>query len=319
MTHYDVFNGDADGLCALQQYRLAHPGHGMLVTGVKRDIALLERTPAGRDDHVLALDISVAANRAALERLLERGAKVEWFDHHLPGPLPQHPYFTAHIDTSPAVCTSLLMNHHLHGSHAEWAVVAAFGDNLGNSARQLADQLELPQDHQTALQTLGECLNYNAYGESVADLWFHPADLFKRLHPYTRPLDFIYADSAFTTLQAGFANDLAMAEALSPLEENEHAAVWLLPDSAWSRRANGPFGNRLANRFPQRAHAILTPTAEDTLSVSVRAPLSHPFGAAQLCQQFVHGGGREGAAGITRLPAAEIERFVRAFNARWPA
>lgn len=317
MAHYDVFNGDADGLCALQQFRLAHPGPGTLITGVKRDISLLERTPAGPGDHVLALDISVAPNRTALDQLLERGAKVEWFDHHLPGPLPQHPYFTAHIDTSPTVCTSLLMNHHLHGSHAEWAVVAAFGDNLGNSARQLANQLALPDDHQSALQTLGECLNYNAYGDTVEDLWFHPAELFKRLHPYTRPLDFIYTDSAFTTLQEGFENDLALAEAVVPLEEHEHAAVWRLPDSAWSRRVSGVFGNELATRSPGRAHAILTPKPGGGLTVSVRAPLNNPTGAGQLCAQFPGGGGREGAAGINNLPENDTEHFIRTFLAAW--
>ena len=40
MTAYDVFNGDADGLCALQQWRLADPAPSTLVTGVKRDIQL---------------------------------------------------------------------------------------------------------------------------------------------------------------------------------------------------------------------------------------------------------------------------------------
>ena len=43
MTHYDVFNGDADGLCALQQLRLDRPVASELVTGVKRDIQLLNR------------------------------------------------------------------------------------------------------------------------------------------------------------------------------------------------------------------------------------------------------------------------------------
>ena len=39
----DVFNGDADGLCALHQLRLAEPlADAQLVTGVKRDIALLD-------------------------------------------------------------------------------------------------------------------------------------------------------------------------------------------------------------------------------------------------------------------------------------
>ncbi|HZV66950.1 MAG TPA: hypothetical protein VFG03_18780, partial [Telluria sp.] len=42
---YDVFNGDADGICALHQLRLAQPAETRLITGVKRDIALLDRLP----------------------------------------------------------------------------------------------------------------------------------------------------------------------------------------------------------------------------------------------------------------------------------
>jgi hypothetical protein len=42
---YDVFNGDADGICALHQLRLANPRDAVLLTGVKRDIALLQRVP----------------------------------------------------------------------------------------------------------------------------------------------------------------------------------------------------------------------------------------------------------------------------------
>ena len=38
---YDVFNGDADGICALIQLRLVEPRpDATLVTGVKRDIQL---------------------------------------------------------------------------------------------------------------------------------------------------------------------------------------------------------------------------------------------------------------------------------------
>ncbi|PUE05199.1 MAG: acetyltransferase, partial [Candidatus Sedimenticola endophacoides] len=44
---YDVFNGDADGICALLQLRREEPREAVLVTGVKRDIALLERVDAG--------------------------------------------------------------------------------------------------------------------------------------------------------------------------------------------------------------------------------------------------------------------------------
>ena len=42
MARYDVFNGDADGICALLQLRLAAPADSTLITGVKRDIDLKE-------------------------------------------------------------------------------------------------------------------------------------------------------------------------------------------------------------------------------------------------------------------------------------
>jgi len=50
MRDFDVFNGDADGICALHQLRLAEPRAADLITGVKRDIALLKRVPAGAGD-----------------------------------------------------------------------------------------------------------------------------------------------------------------------------------------------------------------------------------------------------------------------------
>jgi len=79
---YDVFNGDADGLCALLQLRLASPCDSTLVTGVKRDIRLLEQVDAQPDDEIVVLDVSLDANRQALLRALHNGARVSWFDHH---------------------------------------------------------------------------------------------------------------------------------------------------------------------------------------------------------------------------------------------
>ena len=76
--HFDVFNGDADGLCALQQLRLAEPLHSTLVTGPKRDISLLKRVSASAGDHVTVLDISLDKNREALLSLLEQAAGRVW-------------------------------------------------------------------------------------------------------------------------------------------------------------------------------------------------------------------------------------------------
>ena len=98
MTRYYAFNGDADGVCALQQLRLSETGDATLVTGVKRDIRLLDRVDALAGDEVTVLDISLDRNRTALLRLLGCGALVRYFDHHYAGELPEHPRFEAHIE-----------------------------------------------------------------------------------------------------------------------------------------------------------------------------------------------------------------------------
>ena len=69
MINYDVFNGDADGICALVQLRLAEPKESQLITGVKRDINLLRRVQASAGDRITVLDISMAKNQADLQRL----------------------------------------------------------------------------------------------------------------------------------------------------------------------------------------------------------------------------------------------------------
>jgi hypothetical protein len=98
MTLFYAFNGDADGLCALQQLRLAHPQDATLVTGVKRDIKLLRHLDATIGDRVTVLDVSLDQNREDLLRLLEAGASVRYFDHHRAGEMPQHPNFEPHIE-----------------------------------------------------------------------------------------------------------------------------------------------------------------------------------------------------------------------------
>ena len=57
MGYFDVFNGDADGICALHQLRLAEPRSSRLITGTKREIKLLDRVQAHPRDEVTVLDI----------------------------------------------------------------------------------------------------------------------------------------------------------------------------------------------------------------------------------------------------------------------
>lgn len=316
MKFYDIFNGDADGICALHQLRLEEARDAELVTGVKRDIGLVARVDAQAGDRLTVLDVSLRSNAAAVRRALERGAQLQYFDHHAAGDIPQHPGFDAHIDTAPDVCTSLLVDRHLAGRHRLWAVVAAFGDNLVESAIRAAQPLQLDHTELARLHELGEAINYNAYGETVDDLYYHPADLYRVIAPYRDPRHFIFDEPVFEVLKQAGTEDLARAEDVIPEFATDAAALYVLPDAAWSRRVNGVFGNRLAQAEPQRAHAVLV-TKPDGYAVSVRAPRNKPVGADVLCLAFVTGGGRQAAAGINQLPREEFARFADAFRSTY--
>ena len=241
MPSFDVFNGDADGICALQQLRLAQPRNSTLVTGVKRDIALLERVAAGPDDQVTVLDIALGPNRAALAILLATGAQVHYFDHHFPGDIPQHPGLEYHIETLPDKGTCLLVDEYLGGRFRAWAVVGTFGDNFDAAARRAAAPLALGETDLGRLRELGIYLNYNGYGATVADLHFAPDDLYRRLHPYVNPLDFIAQDPVFRSLGDGYADDMARARGTSPALAIEGRRLYTLPADPWARRVEwGP-------------------------------------------------------------------------------
>lgn len=315
MAYFDVFNGDADGICALLQLRLAEPRDAELVTGVKRDIALLERVAAGAGDEVVVLDVALESNRSALERILDDGASVFYVDHHFPGEIPPHARLQTIINTAPEVCTSLLVNGHLKGAYAAWAVTGAFGDNLARSARSLAVQAGISADDMAVLEKLGTYINYNGYGPGIEDLHFAPRELYLRLRPYRSPLDFVSSDrETYRRLENGYEEDMAAAAAVRPLQESASAAVFMLPDAAWARRVSGVFSNDLVNQYPDRAHAVITERADGELLVSVRAPLNNRTGADEVCRQFATGGGRKAAAGINRLQRADLERFIATFS-----
>jgi hypothetical protein len=313
MASYDIFNGDADGICALHQLRLAHPRDSELITGAKRDIALVGRARAQAGDELTILDISLAANRQALMDALGVGARCMYFDHHFAGDIPTHPRLEAHIESGSDMCTSLIVNAYLGAPFPAWAAVAAFGDNLAQPALQAVASLGLSLAELGLLRELGESINYNAYGDSLEDLYFHPADLYRRLQPYSDPREFAAQDPAFGTLREGFRADLGHAAQVMPrLDTRTHYLV-VLPDTQWARRVNGVLANRLAESHPGRAHAVLVRRGA-TLRVSVRAPTKRPTGAAELCGLFASGGGRAGAAGINALPVTAFPDFERAFE-----
>ncbi len=310
---YDVFNGDADGICALHQLRLIEPRCTRLVTGPKREIALLARLPPQEAGRVTVLDLALAQNTQALQALLEEGAEVLYFDHHDPGEVPSHPRLTAYLDQRPETCTSLIVDHYLKGRARAWAVVGAFGDNLDASARRAAKPLDLTEPDLKRLRELGIYLNYNGYGERLEDLYFPPDELYLRLRLYADPLAFIAEDLVFGQLEAGYHEDMARARSVQPVYRDDRCRLFILPNAPWARRVSGVFANALAQADPNLAHAILIQLDEGFL-VSVRAPLNRPYGAGDLCRRFPTGGGRAGAGGINHLPESDYEGFLVAFR-----
>lgn len=319
MQTYDVFNGDADGICALIQLRLAEPAETTLITGVKRDIALVQRVPAGEPARVNILDISLDKNRDAVDALLAAGCSIFYVDHHYPGDeLPDSPNFTALIDTQPTTCTSLLVDRHLGGRFHNWAIAAAFGDNLNAVGEELASKAGLSSDQTEALKTLGVCINYNGYGASVEDLHFHPADVYRECVKFEDPLELIdSAPVAWQQLRDGYEADMAQGLQAPVLSETATSLVVKLPDEAWARRVSGVLGNELANRNPDKACAIVTKSTDNIYLVSIRAPLNNRSGADEVARQFATGGGRKAAAGINALPAEQLQAFLDTVEGFW--
>ena len=317
MTHYDIFNGDADGICALHQLRLADPRDSTLVTGVKRDINLVKRVAAKKGDSATVLDISLDKNRDDLQRLLAAEMKVMYFDHHFAGEIPDSKHLTAHIDTAGDVCTGLLVNRFLENAFLPWAVTALFGDNLHDAARKMAEPLGVRESKLGQLETLGTLLNYNGYGSTLDDLFFAPDQLYRKIQPYHDPFEFIAADETFLVLQNGYDSDMHRANSIEPTVETDQCALFVFPEDSFSRRVSGVYSNQLARENPDRAHALASLLPSGDYLVSVRAPLSTKSGADELCRKFPTGGGRQAAAGINQLPADQLQSFSDTFESQF--
>jgi hypothetical protein len=314
MTRHFVFNGDADGLCALQQLRLENPGPGTLVTGVKRDIELVARVTAAPGDEIYVLDVSLDVNRAGLTAALAAGAKVRYFDHHHAGEVPNDANLEPYLDPAPNVCTSLLVDRYLEGRRRPWALVGTFGDSLTEEGKALAAGLGLNAEDTTTLKDLGVCINYNAYGETIADLHVPPAALAEEMLPFADPLDFARRSDTFRRLRDGYAKDMELAARLEPTRQAPGAVLFVLPDEAWARRASGTLANDLAKAHATSAVAIVSPKAQGGYLVSLRVPRDSAVSAESFCRRFPTGGGRKTAAGINHLPTPEFEAFANDFT-----
>ncbi|CAG7856999.1 hypothetical protein MCAMS1_01690 [biofilm metagenome] len=317
--HYDVFNGDADGICALIQLRLALPLESELITGIKRDIQLLDKISVKPGDSLTVLDISFKKNSQFVSNFLTAGATIFYVDHHQAGEIPSHPHLTTLIDTDSSTCTSLLVNQYLGGKFPLWAITAAFGDNLNISAKNLASSLPLGKVEVECLKNLGIYINYNGYGSSIEDLHFPPDVLYHEMVRYTSPFEFMSDNrQVYEKLECGYNQDMANAEMIKPVYQTGAVAVFILPDEAWARRVSGVFGNNLVNQNSSKAYAVLSHNKTGGYLVSVRAPLNAKAGADEFCSLFDTGGGRKSAAGINHLPTNQLDDFIAKFDAYYP-
>ena len=319
---FDVFNGDADGICALHQLRLAQPRSSRLISGVKRDIRLVRQVVSevgpGRkcepETIITVLDVSMDSNKKDLLALLEMDCKVFYVDHHFPGEIPDSESLNAHVDTDPDVCTSLIIDRLFRGRYRPWAVVAAFGDNLHGAAMDAAADLKLTSDQLGRLRELGELMNYNGYGKSVSDLYFTPQLLYEAVKPYEDPLDFCNQSDVPAILRHGFADDMTKAGNCKPFIHRAGIRAFEFPAESWSRRVAGVFSNKKAREMKETAHALIIDNSDGTYLVSVRAPLCNKTGADVLCRAYPTGGGRAAAAGINALPVDLLKDFMNSFE-----
>jgi hypothetical protein len=212
------------------------------------------------------------------------------------------------------VCTSLIVDRHLQGRARRWAIAGTFGDSLVEEGRALAQGAGLGPEATQRLEQLGLAVNYNAYGETLADLHVPPAVLAVEMRGYADPLDFAAGSSWCQRLFEGFRRDMELARGLEPLRQVAGAIVFVLPDAAWARRASGTLANDLSKAHAGSAVAMVSPKAGGDYLVSVRVPRGADVTAESFCRRFPTGGGRSTAAGINHLPAERLTNFTDEFE-----
>lgn len=283
-----AYNGDADGICSMVQWGLAHGVDGQRITGVKRDIELLKRVSCSPGDEVIVMDISLARNHEVATEIAQQGISIKWFDHHLAGePIVG---IESNIDTSADICTARIVENYL-SIESDWAQVALHGDGLSQHSNR-------PE-----YKELGELLNYNGYGADLHDLHFHPDKLMLNCLNAKTPEAFMKTPE-FDKLRNGFASDISNAESIEEID-----GAYILPNLPWARRVVGVFAHRI-NSQGSGPHVIAIDKG-DIYQVSLRGS----EGIGELCALF-GGGGRATAGGIDALPKAQMPALMNEVNSR---
>ncbi len=314
MTNYDVFNGDTDGIFAWHQLRLTHPRDAEIVTGVKRDVNLASKVNAEEGDLVTIMDVSHAKNRKDVQRILDSGAIIEYFDHHDPKELIEHPNITYHINTEPNISTGLIVNSHVNGQNCLWSIATAFGDNHLDLAMNMAKSESLSDEQVLILKQIGLVVNYNSYGQTIEDLFYSPEEIAEAARACGSDIfKFLEQGDIFSTLLENFNADMSSAVCQEPFSISKNGVIYTLPNEAWTHRIMGSFSNHLVSTNKNLACAIAVLNSDGTYRISVRSSINNPHGAGNLCGNF-GGGGREKAGGINNLPASDMNTFKEEFD-----
>ena len=269
---------------------------------------------AGKGDMVTVMDVSHAKNRKDVQRLLDSGAIIEYFDHHDPSELIAHPIITYHINTEPNISTGLIVNSYVKGKNCLWSIATAFGDNHIELAINMAKSEGLDDEQINLLKQIGLVVNYNSYGQTADDLFYSPEEIAEAVKACGSDVfRFTEQSDIFSTLLENFSNDMASAGCQEPYSINENGVIYTLPNEVWTHRIMGSFSNHLVSTNKDLACAISVLNSDGTYRISVRSSINNPHGAGDLCKKF-GGGGREKAAGINNLPESELEEFKEEFE-----
>jgi len=312
MKNYDIFNGDADGLISLHQYRLQFPRKSELITGVKRDVKLLRHLVDITDASLSVFDISLLSNSEYVEPILKNGNKIKWFDHHETGDTELGNNFSIKADTDPNCCTNIIVDKAIDGLHRPWTICGAYGDNLHEQAEKLNPCFN--EYAMLILREIGETLNYNGYGNEESDLVVHPKDVYLDLERFRSPFQYRKNSKIYAKINQQMKSDELELNSSEVLHTSSMGDVILLPNTKASIRYSGIYSNKQTTNNPNKAFAILTNINESNYRVSIRSPKDNPTGASKLALQFPTGGGREKAAGINELPKTELKNFIEKFE-----
>jgi hypothetical protein len=236
MTRYYVFNGDADGLCALQQLRLVEPGDATLVTGVKRDIGLLERVNAAGADAITVLDISLDRNR--------RLGCCALFRPSYAGEVPEHPHFEPHIEE---ISGSVPHTGRSPSTDASRGDRSAFGDGLPRVGAAMASAI----DSIIHGGDIGEQSISTIMPGRTSPISHSPRRTANQMVPFEDPP--ISFGSRRRSHGWPQATGWCAGKCTAACAAGARATIVVLQDEPWARRVIGVLANELA-RLPRQRH-----------------------------------------------------------------